>query len=138
MSQGWYRHVAHLLVLAFLLNAFPAARLLAAPSALPAILIGDSPPATVLTVPPVTDPHLPSLSLDLTVAPDPLPIGDTATISLTLSNSAPDPAQDLVVTLPTPDGALALNGSATISPVAGWQWNLATLAARSSTTLTAT
>src|SRR5437868_9097958 len=76
MSQRWYRvwyrHVAHLLMLAFLFASFPAAPLLAAPAALAASDPLEPAPPTVLTVPPVSDPHLPSLSLDLAVAPSPI------------------------------------------------------------------
>ena len=43
----------------------------------------------IRTVPPVTDPHRPSLTLHLDVAPSPIAVGDTAAITLTVINGAP-------------------------------------------------
>ena len=67
----------------------------------------------------MVDPHLPSLSLHLAVAPDPVALGDTVAITITIANDAPDPANDVVITLPTPDSALAVPGPNTISPTKG-------------------
>ena len=60
------------------------------------------------------DPHLPSLTLHLAVAPGEVMLGDTVALTLTVTNGADDPANQLVVTLPTPDGAAALPGPNTI------------------------
>jgi hypothetical protein len=49
----------------------------------------------VLTVPPIADPQLPSLSLDM--AADTVALGERVPFTLTLSNGAPDPAEDGVV-----------------------------------------
>jgi RHS repeat-associated protein len=98
------------------------------------VVITNPPPTT----PPLADPHLPSLSLRLSIAPDPVVISDTATITLTVANEAADAAAGLVVSLPTPDGVLPLSGPTISSPFVGWQWNVGALAAQSSLALTAT
>jgi len=82
------------------------------------------------------DLHLPSLSLHLAVAPDPVALGDTVAITITIANDAPNPVYDLVLTLPTPDGALAASGPNTISPTKGWQWTLKSLDGHSRMTAT--
>ncbi len=93
-------------------------------------------PAPVVDIPtapaaPFVDPHLPSLTIHLMVAPDPVPVGETAAFTLTVANQAPDPATKVVVTLPTPDGALAEPGDGVINPAKGWQWTLDQVAALS-------
>jgi hypothetical protein len=87
---------------------------------------------------PTADPDLPSLTLRLSVAPDPLAVGGTAAFTLTLANQADTAAKDVVVSVPTPDGALALTGPTIGTPVTGWQWNVGALAAHGSLALTAT
>src|SRR5215216_1753438 len=132
------RHVAQLaLLLTLLVSNLPSA----AAGAQINPPVESAPPPTLLTVAPVLpapDAHLPALALDVAVAPDPLAVGDTAAITLTVTNGAPDPADDLVVTLPTPDGAIALPGPATLGAAQGWQWNLGHLDGASSLTLNAT
>jgi hypothetical protein len=91
-----------------------------------------------LTVAPVTDPHLPALALAIALAPDPVAIGDTLALTLTVANGAADPAEDLVVSLPRPDGALPLSGPITRTPLDGWLWDVGRLEAQSSIALTAT
>ncbi len=101
----------------------------------------DDPPAPkVVTAPPWVDPHLPSLTLDLhlsTEAPDTITVGQSITATLSLKNSAPDPAKAVVITIATPNGAIALPGAGMVAPDQGWRWSQAELAANSSTTLTA-
>lgn len=63
-------------------------------------------PPALDQVPPPVDPRLPNLTLHIAVAPDPVLVGQVATITLTVENLAPDPADDLVVTLETPAGAV--------------------------------
>jgi hypothetical protein len=46
------------------------------------------------------------------------------------ANDAPDPANDVVITPPTPDGALVIPG-----PTKGWQWTLKQLDGHSSTSI---
>ena len=130
------RLLARLLLLALVSSWLPAAPVL------PAILSAtsgndiapvDSPPLSVAAV---TDPHLPTLSLGIAVAPDPVAIGDTAALTITVSNDAPNPATNLVVTLPTPDGALAQPGPNTINPTAGWRWTVARLDGHATVDLT--
>jgi uncharacterized repeat protein (TIGR01451 family) len=136
----WYRQVARLLLAVLIASAIPGANgLEQASSALAAstdALLPASPVA--LTIAPVADTHLPSLTLRLTVNPDPVAVGDTAALTITVTNDAPDPAENLVVTLPAPDGALALPGPNTLNPVQGWQWNVGHLDGQSSTTLVGT
>src|SRR5207247_8766270 len=80
----------------------------------------------------------PVLAMALTVAPDPVVVGETAAITVPLSNSATAPAEDVDVMLPAPDGALALPGPSTVSPTQGWHWQPGHLDGQSSVTLTAT
>ncbi len=73
----------------------------------------STPPAPQsLTVPAVVDPHLPSLSAQMQVTPRWVAVGDTFTMTLTVSNSAPDAASNLVATLPLPQGVIKLGASA--------------------------
>jgi len=106
------RAFAWLLLVALIVGWLPTASGSAAALTSPqgAVDAPADPPPDPLTVAPLTDPHLPSLTLQLAVDPDPVAVGDTVAFTLTLTNSAPDPAEGLVVTLPTPDGALALSG----------------------------
>jgi hypothetical protein len=138
------RSISLLLVAVFLTGWIPGAPLVAAAAiALGASFAGDPPPfqPVSLNVPPTQaapNPHLPSLALALDITPDPVVVGETATITLTIANGAPDPADGLVVTLPTPDGALALPGPGFLNPARGWEWNLGHLDGQAEATLTAT
>jgi YD repeat-containing protein len=138
------RTMAWLLLCALLAAAVPAAPAQAARSPLPGDRRGPppvQPPAPApqsVTVPPLVDPHLPSLVLHTVVTPDPLAVGATATLSVTVINQAPDPADDLVVTLPPPVGATPLPGPGLIDAAMGWQWSLGRLAGLSDLTVTAT
>ncbi len=136
----WYRQVARLLLIALVVGWLPTASSAAAAFTSPQAGLDApaDPLPDALTVAPVTDPHLPSLTLRLAIDPDPVAVGDTASLTVTVTNSAPDPAEDLVVTLPTPDGALALNGPVTVNPVQGWQWNVGHLDGQSQLALSAT
>lgn len=130
------RLLARLLLLALVSSWLPAAPVLPAiPSATSGSDIAAADPAP-LSVPAVADPHLPTLSLGIAVAPDPVAIGDTAALTITVSNDAPNPATNLVVTLPTPDGALAQPGPNTINPTAGWRWTVARLDGHATVDLT--
>jgi len=75
------------------------------------------------TIAAAVDPHLPSIVLQIGIAPDPIAVGDTAVLTVTVTNQDPDPANDLVITAPTPDGALALPGPNTVTPTRGWRWS---------------
>jgi uncharacterized repeat protein (TIGR01451 family) len=56
-------------------------------------------PSTYYAIPPTAPPaRQPSLSLDLSVAPDPIAVGETATVTLSIANASAEPANDLVVT----------------------------------------
>lgn len=106
------------------------------------------PAAAVHTLPPVVDPHLPSLSVAVAVAPDPVVVGQEATVSVTVTNEAPDPATDLSVLLPLPAGVtattptvplpapFAARAAAAGLPIAGWTW-APTLGANARVTVTA-
>ena len=88
----------------------------------------DPPAPIVKTMPPLQDPHLPTLSLDITFDADQVTVGSAITATVTVTNNAPDPANDLVVTLPAPQGTLALPGPGFIDAVTGWKWSLTSLA----------
>jgi RHS repeat-associated protein len=69
--------------------------------------VNVTPPAPqVLTVPDVTDPQLPTISVQMQITPHEVAVGDTFTVTLTATNSAPDGASNLAVTLPLPQGAI--------------------------------
>jgi uncharacterized repeat protein (TIGR01451 family) len=137
-----YRHFSRLIVLVMLLSWLPATPITV--SAYDAPQVAANTPADTLQSEvspapesqPIPDPHLPELALQVDVAPSPLAVGDTATLSVTITNAAPDPAEDLVVTLPAPDGVLAIPGPGTVSPTQGWQWNVGHVDGQSRTTLT--
>src|SRR5437867_8984795 len=100
------RAFAWLLLLALIVGWLPTASGSAAAFSSPqrAVDAPADPPPNVLTVAPTQpapDAHLPALALEADVPPTPLAVGDTSTITLTITNGAPDPADDLVVTLPT-------------------------------------
>ncbi len=99
----------------------------------------QAPTSQPITVSPEADPHLPSLSIHATITPNQPTVGDTVTVTYQVMNSAPDPASNLVFTLPVPDGATPQAGDGLVSATQGWQWNLAQLAGNSATvTFTAT
>jgi hypothetical protein len=85
---------------------------------------------------PIPDPELPSLALSVAVAPDPVVVGQIATVTLTIDNAAQYPAEDLVVRLPLPEG-VALSAD-TARSAAGWEWQLGRLEGQSQATLTTT
>lgn len=64
-------------------------------------------------------PALPALAMELAVDPDPVAIGDTATLSVTLTNRAPAPGDQIRVTIPAPEGVLAVPGPGTVAPTGG-------------------
>ncbi len=131
------RHLTHqlslIMLLGLLAHGVPPASLSMPPttSALVDPVSIDLP--SELEAPLVNDLHLPSLTLHLNATPNLVAIGDTVVFTLTINNAAPDPAIDLLVALPTPDGALALPDPHTIRPKEGWQWSLGRLDGRSST-----
>jgi uncharacterized repeat protein (TIGR01451 family) len=101
--------------------------------------LGDPPSPAAPTPPsPVDNPHLPSLAVDVTVDSDVLAVGETAALTVTVTNAAPDPARNLTVTLPTPAGALAMRGAGMVGPLKGWRWTAPQLDANSSIVLTGT
>jgi hypothetical protein len=110
-----------------------------APAAPAGGALSDPPPAQPVSVvtQPIPNPPPPGLALDLAVTPDPLAIGETATLSVTLTNRAPYPAEALDVTVPPADGALAVPGPGTVGPQKGWRWTTR-LDGNSSTVLTGT
>jgi uncharacterized repeat protein (TIGR01451 family) len=134
-----------LLLLALLLSHLPTSLpspfvgipgALAAPAAQSQTDPIEPPQPTRVDPPAAVDPRLPALTLDVAIAPDPIAVGETAALTVTVRNLAPNPATNLVVTLPTPDGALALSGPTTLTPVAGWRWTLARLEGNATADLT--
>ncbi|HEU5099769.1 MAG TPA: hypothetical protein VFU22_12150, partial [Roseiflexaceae bacterium] len=135
------RLVSRLLLLVMVWSWLPQAAIAAPLPAEPTPPVGGalgSPPAAA-PVPIVTQPIPkqlpPGLAIELSVAPDPLAIGETATISVTITNRSPYPAEALDVSVPTPDGALALPGPSMLGPQQGWRWTTR-LEGNRSTTLT--
>jgi RHS repeat-associated protein len=135
-------HLTHRLsliaLLGLLISVLPPASLVMQPvasaqSRLPQVEPQVSSP---LAVSPIVDLHLPSLTVHLDMALDSVAVGDTVAFTLTVANGALDPAEDLLVTLPTPDGALALPGPNTVGSSQGWQWPLGQLGGRASTDVT--
>ncbi|MFL5804112.1 MAG: Calx-beta domain-containing protein, partial [Roseiflexaceae bacterium] len=137
LPQRLYRNFSRLVLLALLCGWLPSAAV-AQPGAVGATMSAASdrvPTAIQQSVPTFVDPHLPSLTLQLEIAPSPIAVGDTAILTVTVTNQAPDAANELVVTMPTPGAALAEVGPNTLSPTQGWAWRLPRLDAHSSTTL---
>lgn len=75
-----------------------------------------------------TYPSRPGLALTVTAAPEAVTVGSTATITLTLTNRAVHAAEQVIITLPTPDGTTPLAGDGLVSAGAGWQWSIDRLA----------
>ena len=84
-----------------------------------------------LLIPPAANPHIPSLRLDFDLSPNPIAVGDTATITVRVTNQAPDAAQNLTISLPLPTGAVALPSNAQ-----SFAWNVPSLAGNTGFTLT--
>ncbi len=65
------------------------------------------PPATpIITVTPQPNPHLPGLVPHISFNPNPIAVGDSAVLTITIDNQAPDPATSLTVNLPVPAGVV--------------------------------
>jgi uncharacterized repeat protein (TIGR01451 family) len=122
-----------LFVVALLLNAGPARSNAQSATSLPTD-VAPAPPRS-LRVQAASYPPQPSLALDLALTPQPLALGETATFTLTITNRADVPVENLAVTMPTPDGALPLPGPGAGTPASGWRWDLGHLDASSSTSL---
>lgn len=150
MAHRWGRGVSRraigvALALLLVASANPLWEALAPTPQVGSVAAADAiPPAPqARTLPPASDPHLPSLAVHVAVAPDPIVVGQPATITLTVSNNAHDPATGLAITLPLPAGATAQTPTVTLAAPApgaggaGWTWS-PPLGARSSTTVTAT
>lgn len=75
---------------------------------------------------PFVDPHLPSLALSVAVTPTEIAVGDTVTVTLSVTNEALDPAKNLAVTLPLPQGTIAVNTTNLVSN--SWKWTQPILA----------
>ncbi|NJN16642.1 MAG: hypothetical protein HC822_10395 [Oscillochloris sp.] len=85
--------------------------------------------------PPVVEVILPSLSMTV-VTPDVVRVGDTLTATIVLANLSADPAEDLVVTVPVPEGVVI--DPRLLDPNARpdrdgrtWSWNLGTMKGQS-------
>jgi RHS repeat-associated protein len=92
------------------------------------------PPPVERTVTPVLDPHLPSLILDADFSQRTLTVGDLFTATLTIKNQAPDPADNVIVSMSVPTGTVAYPNP----QPNGWTWQLARVEGRGSMTVTAT
>lgn len=130
-----------LLIAVLLVSALPVPPLRAQESTQPPVvdaLSVDPPPPEILEVAPSPYVATPALVIQAQVAPDPLIVGMTATVTLVVSNQVSDPADDLMVTLPLPPGTEALPDAAFVSPTEGWRWNLGHLGGNQRATVTAT
>ena len=151
MAPRLLRPLTWLVVLSLLVGSLPL-HAFAAPAASQSVDLGahqsavDSSqvaplpdvPTPATPVPDVPFNPAPGLALALQISPDPLAVGDTAVLSVRITNRTPYPAENLVVTAPTPDGALAEAGPITINPLAGWRWAIGQLADNASTIVTGT
>ncbi len=95
-------------------------------------------PQPIPALPVAKDPQLPGLVLGIEVATEVVRVGDPITITLFLINRAAAPADDLVLTLPVPDGARALTNGKPTPQLRSWSWNLGTLPGQQSVSVTAT
>ena len=138
VRAGFGRYVL-LLGIGFLFSLAPQA-VHALPTSTPVPLLTNVAPSTA-----------PSLTLSVTLSPNPIVLGDTVTATLTLTNESSNAAQNVRVTLPTPQGAVATtppvpatasstsaavraNGVATAVASPDAQWSVPTLAGGQSTT----
>ncbi|HEX6290957.1 MAG TPA: hypothetical protein VFZ66_17360, partial [Herpetosiphonaceae bacterium] len=129
------RRSSCLLLVIILLTLVPASA--PATYATPSTQTGDqseAPPLPPHTLETPTYPRRPGLALSVTAAPEAVAVGDTATITLTLTNRAPHPAEQVVISLPTPDDTAPLPGDGFVSAATGWQWSLDRLASNATIT----
>ena len=96
------------------------------------------PPQPVPELPPAIDPQLPGLVLGMEVVPETVRVGEPITITLHLTNRAVYPADDLVLTLPLPEGAQSLTDGKPTPQQRAWSWKLGSLAGQQSAVVTAT
>jgi RHS repeat-associated protein/uncharacterized repeat protein (TIGR01451 family) len=135
------RIISIFILVSLLSSMFPPAQALA---------LNDTPPpnntstqdppletSPVIQVTPVNDPQLPSLSLHAELSADTVEIGDIVTATVTLINSAPYPANNVVVTLPLPVGTQHSTVDGSGQTVDGWLWNIDQFLGNESITLTA-
>ena len=141
-SGSWRRFLYLATILALVLGLAPLQRLSPAARAvddpkLPPPIVPPDPPA-LERVPPVADPHLPSLVVRVAVTPDPIAIGQIATIVVTITNEAPDPANDLALALAPVAGTVPQPGAGLVSAKDGWAWTPGILAGGATTEVRAT
>src|SRR4051812_45902676 len=111
MLRRTYRWISLMLLVPILFGLLPSGTLGArsagaAPPMVPSSGLG-SPPAPEpvrLQATPQPDLQLPSLSLQTAITPDHAAVGDDLTVTLTATNQAPDPAQNLIISVPVPAG----------------------------------
>ena len=86
----------------------------------------QEPPTTPIAPLSVADGHASALLVLIAVNPDPITVGETAVISLTINNISPDAADDAQLHLPLPAGSnlVPLANPALQSENAGWLWSL--------------
>ena len=131
------RRASMLLLLIFLASLFPSAPFAgqfttkAASAAVP-------PQPETRSSGPLQQRQLPSLTVQIVVAPAPVVVGETATISVTITNQAAHSARSLTTSLAVPDGTIPISNDGLVSPSAGWRWSHDQLAAQASVTFSAT
>lgn len=143
MAQRMFRPLAWLVLVSVLLGSLPLAAPVAAKTqAAPgfaraphaAIALPPDTPQPVASVAAALRPALPALAIELAVDPDPVSIGDTAILSVTITNRAPYPGDQIRVTIPAPAGVLAVPGPGA-TPNRGWAWDVGHLDAGAAITL---
>ncbi|GAA5531430.1 RHS repeat-associated core domain-containing protein [Herpetosiphon gulosus] len=77
-----------------------------------------------VTKAPLAETRQPGLGITIDVSPNPLTVGDEATIQLTIANTAPYGATNLVVELPFPQGATPIDQRSNEIAQRGWHWKL--------------
>jgi YD repeat-containing protein len=81
--------------------------------------VGEVPTTTVST-------PQPTLAVAVFTDPEIVQVGAWVTVSVQIANRSLDPAEDVIVTLPLPDGVTA-GADAPDAQADGWVWNLGTL-----------
>lgn len=119
------RRISVIVLLAILSSLLPTAPATARSATGPVVGSLTPPVPEQRKVAPVTDPRLPSLTVGVEAATDSVAVGEMTALTITVANQAPDPARNLVVTLPTPDGTVPMPGAGVVSAAQGWRWTLA-------------
>ena len=131
MMQSLVRRSAVIVIVGLILSLLPAPQA----RAWPRIPAPQPQPIAQPYTPPAPS-HLPDLVLAISVARDPITVGETTAFTVTVTNQASDKATGVALSLPIPVGVTAVAGTAANSTGASWQWPAFNLAGNTSTTFT--